>query len=104
MFIFEFSKYMAVDILKILCKKSLVTHKYCTITYIAVYIQPEKQSVYCRDQHMPLKAFCRENFPMKNFEYNWEFFFYTNHKNSFTKSDYKRTCNFMKHQRQNNRY
>ena len=66
-FIFDLSKYMAVDIMKILSKKSLVAHKYCTMIYIAVYIQPEKPSVYCRDQYMPLKAFCEENFYHEEF-------------------------------------
>ena len=84
---------MAIDIMKILSKKSLVVCKYCTVTYSAIYIQLEKPSIYCRGQHMPLKAFCGEKLSRE------EFFCYTNQQNSFTKSDEK-ICSFMKHQRQ----
>ena len=58
---------MTIDIMKILPKKSLITHKQWTITYSAVYIQLEKPSIYCWGQHTPLKYFFGKKFSNEEF-------------------------------------
>ena len=100
---FDLSKYMAVDIMKILCKKTScgpqILHNYRQYN-----LYPVRETIYLLQgpTYSSESILQRNDFPsiILDIIRNQGFFCNINHKNSFAKSYDKRICNFTKHQRQ----